>query len=135
MKQTEISVGRVQVGIIRMFQQFALFQQYQQRLSALVGAAQAQQLVNGALVLMTLGGNDFVNNYFLFPYSARSLQFTIPQFCSYLISEYTKILLVFLSFKHCYFITNFPLNTIMNQYVNQNVVNIVDIRSMIYIKS
>jgi len=50
----------VQVGILRMFQQFALFQQYQGRLSAEVGAAQAQRVVNGALVLMTLGGNDFV---------------------------------------------------------------------------
>ncbi|QCE06840.1 GDSL esterase/lipase At4g28780 [Vigna unguiculata] len=81
------------VGILRMFQQFALFQQYQGRLSAEVGAAQAQRVVNGALVLMTLGGNDFVNNYFLTPVSARSRQFTVPQYCRYLISEYRKILM------------------------------------------
>ncbi|KAJ1416844.1 SGNH hydrolase superfamily [Sesbania bispinosa] len=80
------------VGILRMFQQFALFQQYQQRLSAEVGAGEAQRIVNGALVLMTLGGNDFVNNYFVTPISARSRQFTVPQFCRYLISEYRKIL-------------------------------------------
>nr|AEY85024.1 zinc finger protein [Cajanus cajan] len=81
------------VGILRMFQQFALFEQYQQRLSAEVGAAQAKRLVNGTLVLVTLGGNDFVNNYFLTPVSARSRQFTVPQFCRYLISEYRNILM------------------------------------------
>lgn len=81
------------VGILRMFQQFALFEQYQQRLSAQVGAARSKQIVNGALVLITLGGNDFVNNYFLTPVSARSRQFTVPQFCRYLITQYRNILM------------------------------------------
>ncbi|KAM4070218.1 hypothetical protein ACB094_12G148100 [Castanea mollissima] len=80
------------VNIIRIFRQFELFQQYQQRLSAQVGQAQAKRLVNDALVLITLGGNDFVNNYFLTPFSARSRQFSIPDYCRYLISEYRKIL-------------------------------------------
>ena len=31
-----------------------------------------------ALVLITLGGNDFVNNYYLVPNYARSRQFAIP---------------------------------------------------------
>uniref|UniRef100_A0A2N9HNQ1 Uncharacterized protein n=1 Tax=Fagus sylvatica TaxID=28930 RepID=A0A2N9HNQ1_FAGSY len=64
-----------------------------QRLSALIGQAQAQELVNNALVLITLGGNDFVNNYFLTPFSARSRQFSIPDYSRYLISEYRKILM------------------------------------------
>ena len=85
------------MGIIRMFQQFQLFQQYQQRLSAEVGPERAQKIVNGALVLMTLGGNDFVNNYFVVPFSPRSRQFTVPQFSRYLISEFRKILLVIIN--------------------------------------
>lgn len=89
--------ANAQVGILRMFQQFALFQQYQQRLSAEVGESQARKLVNGALVLMTLGGNDFVNNYFAAPITVRSRQFTVPQFSRYLITEYRKILAVILS--------------------------------------
>uniref|UniRef100_A0A2N9HNF4 GDSL esterase/lipase n=1 Tax=Fagus sylvatica TaxID=28930 RepID=A0A2N9HNF4_FAGSY len=80
------------VNILRIFRQFELFQQYQRRLSAQVGQAQAQRLVNNALVLITLGGNDFVNNYFLTPFSARSRQFSIPNYSRYLISEYRKIL-------------------------------------------
>ncbi|KAI6694495.1 hypothetical protein NL676_022205 [Syzygium grande] len=78
--------------IIRMFQQFANFQVYQARLSALIGAEPAQQLVNEALVLITLGGNDFVNNYFLTPITPRRRQFSIEAFSDYLISEYRNIL-------------------------------------------
>ncbi|XAR67645.1 Triacylglycerol lipase [Bertholletia excelsa] len=80
------------VNIIRISQQLANFVQYQQRVSALIGAAQAKQLVNQALVLITLGGNDFVNNYYLVPYSARSQQYSLPDYVKYLISEYQKIL-------------------------------------------
>ncbi|MBN7124834.1 hypothetical protein BSU01_24555, partial [Erwinia billingiae] len=72
--------------------QFKLFHHYQQRVTALIGAEQTQRLVNGALVLMTVGGNDFVNNYYLVPYSARSRQFSLPDYVRYLISEYRKIL-------------------------------------------
>ncbi|KAL0382717.1 UNVERIFIED_CONTAM: GDSL esterase/lipase, partial [Sesamum calycinum] len=53
----------------------------------------AQRLVNQALVLITLGGNDFVNNYYLVPFSARSRQFALPDYVPFLISEYRKILL------------------------------------------
>ncbi|KAG5575079.1 hypothetical protein H5410_055213 [Solanum commersonii] len=38
-------------------------------------------------------GNDFVNNYFLVPNSARSRQFSIPDYVPYLIREYCKILM------------------------------------------
>lgn len=80
------------VNIIRIGQQLAYFQQYQQRVSTLVGAAQAKSLVNQALVLITLGGNDFVNNYFLVPNSYRSRQYNINDYVPFLISEYRKIL-------------------------------------------
>ena len=90
------------MNILRIFRQFELFQQYQLRLSAQVGQAQAKRLVNDALVLITLGGNDFVNNYFLTPFSARSRQFSIPDYCRYLISEYRKILRVILINKNSF---------------------------------
>ncbi|KAL5996646.1 hypothetical protein ACLOJK_007565 [Asimina triloba] len=80
------------VNIIRMFKQYELFEQYQQRVAALIGAAEAQQLVNQALYLITVGGNDFVNNYYLVPYSARSRQFSLPDYVDYIISEYKKLL-------------------------------------------
>nr|DAD20147.1 TPA_asm: hypothetical protein HUJ06_021610 [Nelumbo nucifera] len=81
------------LNIIRIFKQLEYFQQYQQRVSALIGEEQTQQLVNRALVLITLGGNDFVNNYYLIPFSARSRQFSLPDYVRYVISEYKKILM------------------------------------------
>lgn len=84
----------VQVNIIRMFRQFEYFQEYQNRVTALIGPQRTKQLVNGALILITVGGNDFVNNYFLVPYSARSRQFSLPDYVKYVISEYRKLLTV-----------------------------------------
>ncbi|KAJ7978204.1 GDSL esterase/lipase family [Quillaja saponaria] len=80
------------VNIIRMYRQYQYFEQYQQRVAALIGAQRAKQLVNQALVLITVGGNDFVNNYYLVPFSARSRQFPLPNYVKYLISEYKKLL-------------------------------------------
>ncbi|GFZ14507.1 GDSL-like Lipase/Acylhydrolase superfamily protein [Actinidia rufa] len=65
---------------------------YQTRVSGLIGAEETRRLVNSALVLITLGGNDFVNNYYLIPFSARSRQFSLPDYVTYLISEYRKVL-------------------------------------------
>lgn len=81
------------VNIIRINQQLQYFLEYQERVSALIGEAETQRLVAESLVLMTLGGNDFVNNYYLVPNSRRSRQYTIPQYVPFLISEYRKVLL------------------------------------------
>ncbi|GJN02396.1 hypothetical protein PR202_ga19742 [Eleusine coracana subsp. coracana] len=80
------------VNIIRIGQQLQNFQEYQQKLASFIGEDAATQLVNQALVLITLGGNDFVNNYYLVPFSVRSRQFAIQDYVPYLISEYRKIL-------------------------------------------
>ena len=84
----------MQVNIIRMFRQFEYFEEYQRRLAAEIGAEQAKRRVNEALVLITVGGNDFVNNYYLVPFSARSRQYNLPTYVKYLISEYEKLLQV-----------------------------------------
>ncbi|CAM8897439.1 unnamed protein product [Rhodiola kirilowii] len=81
------------VNIIHIMQQIAYFEQYQQRVASLIGEPQTKQLVNQALFLITLGGNDFVNNYFLVPFSARSRQYALEDYVPYIISEYRKILL------------------------------------------
>ncbi|KAL2236380.1 GDSL esterase/lipase At5g33370 isoform X1 [Sesamum indicum] len=80
-------------NIIRIYQQLGFFEQYQRRVSGLIGEDETIQLVNGALVLITLGGNDFVNNYFLTPITIRRLQFNLQDYSKYLISEYKKILM------------------------------------------
>ncbi|KAL6633310.1 hypothetical protein ACP70R_025981 [Stipagrostis hirtigluma subsp. patula] len=79
-------------NIIHISKQLRYFEQYQKRVSSLIGGEQTARLVNGALVLITLGGNDFVNNYYLVPYSARSREFSLPDYITYILSEYRQIL-------------------------------------------
>ncbi|TXG66453.1 hypothetical protein EZV62_007728 [Acer yangbiense] len=81
------------LNIIRMFRQLDYFEEYQRRVSGLIGAQKTGELVNKSLVLITVGGNDFVNNYYLVPFSARSRQFSLPDYVKYLISEYQKLLM------------------------------------------
>lgn len=70
------------------------FAEYQKRVAALVGTEKAKQLVKQALVLITLGGNDFVNNYYLVPFSLRSTQYALPDYVTFVISEYKHVLAV-----------------------------------------
>lgn len=84
----------LQESIIRMPEQLHYFSEYQHRLRAQIGADRARELVNQALVLIAVGGNDFVNNYYLTPNSTRSLEFDLPHYVCHLISEYQKILMV-----------------------------------------
>ncbi|VAH34068.1 unnamed protein product [Triticum turgidum subsp. durum] len=82
------------VNIIRIAQQLQNFQDYQRRLAAYIGEDAARERVSQSLVLITLGGNDFVNNYYLVPFSARSQQFEIHDYVPFIISEYKKVLAV-----------------------------------------
>lgn len=89
-----------------MYRQFQYFEEYQRRVSALIGPQRTKKLVNQALVLITVGGNDFVNNYYLVPFSARSRQFTISDYVPYVVSEYKKLLMVSPSIDHIYNLNN-----------------------------
>lgn len=84
----------LQMNIIKMNTQLEYFEEYQQRVTALIGASKTKRLVNQALVLITVGGNDFVNNYYLVPSSARSRQYPLPAYVKLLISVYRRHLQV-----------------------------------------
>lgn len=75
-----------------MYKQLEFFQGYQRRVTSLIGEEETKNLVSKALVLITLGGNDFVNNYFLTPITVRRLQYNLQDFSNLLISDYKKIL-------------------------------------------
>lgn len=78
-----------------MHKQLENFKEYQQRMSALIGVSRTKRLVNQALILITVGGNDFVNNYFLVSSTARSRQYPLPDYVNLLISHYRKHLQVY----------------------------------------
>ncbi|CAM0943018.1 unnamed protein product [Alopecurus aequalis] len=79
-------------NIIRISKQLQYFKQYQDRITKLFGPEQAARIVGGSLTLITLGGNDFVNNYYLVPYSVRSREFSLPDYIKYILSEYKQVL-------------------------------------------
>lgn len=79
-------------NIIRMPRQFEYFGQYQNRVAAIIGRPATERLVAQGLVTIALGGNDYVNNYYLVPVSLRSLQYNLPTYSRYIISEYKKYL-------------------------------------------
>ncbi|GAU16468.1 hypothetical protein TSUD_167000 [Trifolium subterraneum] len=78
------------INVIRMHTQLDNFEEYQRRLMALIGVSQTKRLVNQALFLMTVGGNDFVNNYYFVRSSPRSRQYKLPHYVKFLICEYKK---------------------------------------------
>lgn len=83
-------------------QQMAYLEQYKQRVSEIIGQEETNSLISKSLTLMTLGGNDFVNNYYLVPFSARSRQFALPDYVVYIVSEYRKILMVSNPFRYLF---------------------------------
>lgn len=91
---TSLYLRCLQANILRMPRQLEYFREYKERVSSLVGEEEMDRLVKGALVLIVLGGNDFVNNYYLVPYSLRSLRYSLPDYVRLVISEYKKILMV-----------------------------------------
>lgn len=113
------------VNIIRIGQQLDNFEEYQRRLAAFVGDDMARQRVNQALVLITLGGNDFVNNYYLVPFSARSQQYEIHDYVPFIISEYKKVLGVSSTY--------FP-NMFMHTYLRYICIVLYVIKSPLYPK-
>ncbi|XP_076890575.1 GDSL esterase/lipase At5g33370-like [Bidens hawaiensis] len=80
------------LNIIRIWKQLEYFEQYKVRLADVIGPDPTRQVVNKGMILISLGGNDFVNNYYLIPFSARSREYSLPDYVRYLVSEYRKVL-------------------------------------------
>ncbi|XP_048429175.1 GDSL esterase/lipase At5g18430-like [Pyrus x bretschneideri] len=81
------------LDILRMFRQLNYFKEYQQRVQALVGKQQTRRLISQSLVLITVGGNDFVNNYYSASSISQSRNLPLPTYVKLLISEYRKTLM------------------------------------------
>lgn len=74
MKQNVFSVSK----------QLEYFLHYKIHLKQLVGKKKAQEIVEGTLFVMSMGTNDFLQNYFLEP--TRSQQYSLEEYENYLIS-------------------------------------------------
>ena len=97
--------------IIRTPEQFHYFEQYQDRVASIIGRNATNKLVAEGLVSISLGGNDYVNNYYLLPVTVRSVEYSIPAYTNFIISEFEKYLAVISFLFSMRFTTGFTSST------------------------
>eukprot|EP00249_Psilotum_nudum_P005586 c19037_g1_i1 orf=1-579(-) len=81
--------GSIFISRITQSEQVQYFRDYKNQITQLIGESAAESLVSDALYSVTIGGNDYINNYLLLN-SRRSRQFTLSQFQDLLISTLRK---------------------------------------------
>ena len=72
--------------MIPLWKEVEYYREYQRRLRAHAGAARARAIVRGALHVVSIGTNDFLENYFLFV-TGRFAQFTVGEFEDFLVAQ------------------------------------------------
>ena len=70
-------------SVIPLWKELEYYKHYQTKLRAYLGTKKANEVLSEALYVMSLGTNDFLENYYTFP--NRSSQFTINQYEDFLI--------------------------------------------------
>lgn len=70
-------------NVIPLWKELEYYKEYQQKLRAYVGKKAANKIVRQALYLMSLGTNDFLENYYIFP--TRQSQFSVGQYQDFLL--------------------------------------------------
>ncbi|KAL0550955.1 hypothetical protein IC582_010023 [Cucumis melo] len=71
------------LNVIPLWKEVELFKEYQRKLRGYLGNEKANEVIKEALYLVSLGTNDFLENYYTFPH--RRLQFSIQQFEDFLL--------------------------------------------------
>ncbi|MFS8015956.1 putative triacylglycerol lipase [Helianthus anomalus] len=75
-------------NVISLSKQLEYFREYKARLGKVVGKKRGREIVTNSVFLLSMGTNDFLQNYYLEP--TRSKQFTIDKYQDFLISAMTK---------------------------------------------
>ena len=70
-------------GVIPLWKEVEYYKEYQKKLKEYVGDEKANQILREALYLISIGTNDFLENYYTMP--NRQSQFTIEQYQDFLI--------------------------------------------------
>ncbi|XP_050229313.1 GDSL esterase/lipase At1g06990-like [Mercurialis annua] len=78
-------------NVVSVQKQVGLFKDYIARLERIVGQAKAKEILNGALVIISSGTNDWTFNFYDIP--LRRLMFNVDQYQDFLLTEIRKILL------------------------------------------
>lgn len=75
-------------NVLSVSKQLEYFAHYKIHLRKLVGEARAEFIVRNALYLVSMGTNDFLQNYFLEP--TRPKQFSLQQYENFLLNRFTR---------------------------------------------
>jgi hypothetical protein len=70
-------------NVIPLWKEVEYYKEYQNKLRAHVGHNKATEILTEALYLISLGTNDFLENYYIFP--RRQIQFTVQQYQDFLV--------------------------------------------------
>ncbi|XP_050204591.1 GDSL esterase/lipase At2g42990-like [Mercurialis annua] len=71
------------LNVIPLWREIEYYRDYQNKLRAYVGNEKANEIIRESLYLMSLGTNDFLENYYTFP--TRRSQFTVKQYEDFLV--------------------------------------------------
>ncbi|KAL4279493.1 hypothetical protein GQ457_03G036550 [Hibiscus cannabinus] len=71
-------------NVLPVSKQLEYFREYKMRLRQLVGAGKAENIIRNAVAVLSMGTNDFLQNYFLEP--IRPKQYTLEEYQNYLAS-------------------------------------------------
>ncbi|XP_030932299.1 GDSL esterase/lipase At2g04570-like [Quercus lobata] len=72
------------LSVIPIWKELVYYEDYQKRLRAYLGETKANQVISDALYMISMGTNDFLENYYTFP-AGRQSQFTVTQYEDFLI--------------------------------------------------
>ncbi|CAL9013652.1 unnamed protein product [Prunus brigantina] len=71
------------LNVIPLWKEVQYYKEYQNKLRAYLGKAKAKKILTEALYLISLGTNDFLENYYTIP--TRQMEFTVQQYEDFLI--------------------------------------------------
>ncbi|KAL3509967.1 hypothetical protein ACH5RR_029368 [Cinchona calisaya] len=71
------------LGVIPLWKELEYYKDYQKKLNAYLGEQKANYTISEALYVMSLGTNDFLENYYAF--SERRSQYTVDQYEDFLV--------------------------------------------------
>ncbi|KAE8707561.1 GDSL esterase/lipase [Hibiscus syriacus] len=71
-------------NVLPLSKQLEYFREYKMRLRRLVGAGKAENIIKNSVAVLSMGTNDFLENYYLEP--IRPKQYTLEQYQNYLAS-------------------------------------------------
>ncbi|WCJ32994.1 GDSL esterase/lipase At4g26790 [Euphorbia peplus] len=78
------------LNVIPIWKQLEYYKEYQKKLRGYLGTEKANQVIREALYLISIGTNDFLENYYVLP--RRQMQFSVNEYESFLLGISRKFI-------------------------------------------